>query len=153
MQCLISENKYKYILAAADFNINILEASPDSFNFYEIVECSGFRIHFLEPTRETSKTQTCIDNILTSQNYEPVHKLIFWVSDHQTLLINLLNSINKDQEILGLILKRILSRELSLFVQRSRNWNVAFLLHENDFGFDIDQEVNINYNCFLKNSF
>lgn len=85
------EPKSKKIIIASDFNVNILKKDNHSDYFLNLVSEFGFKINNREPTRITSQSSSCIDNILTSANLGSnlVYNIHSPLSDHNALLISL----------------------------------------------------------------
>lgn len=89
---LKKETRNKKIYLAFDTNINVLHLNQSSLSMIEICECYGFEINFKEPTRTTTRSSTCIDNIFTNLDSGVIHKtkiLDLGVSDHHALLIRI----------------------------------------------------------------
>jgi len=72
----------KNIIVCGDFNVNLLECSGNNTRLVSLFASFGLRHLFLEPTRITSHSATCLDNIFC--NCEYLHKDIFseLPSDH-----------------------------------------------------------------------
>lgn len=71
---------HKTIVICGDFNINILEKSTLTINFLNLFKSYDLHNCFLEPTRITASSKTCIDNVFSN------------VTPNQKLVINLLHS-------------------------------------------------------------
>lgn len=56
----------KIVTVAGDFNVNILESSPITTKFLSLFRSFNLKNVFLQPTRITNKTATCIDNVFTN---------------------------------------------------------------------------------------
>ena len=80
-------NNNKTVVVCGDFNINILENTAIVNNFITLFKSYNLYSTFLEPTRITSTSATCIDNIFT--NLKPLNKQILNVldSDHSGQLV------------------------------------------------------------------
>ncbi|KAA5580299.1 endonuclease/exonuclease/phosphatase family protein, partial [Acinetobacter baumannii] len=64
----------KHIFICGDFNINLLENTNATIRFRTLLKSYNLSNLFSEPTRKTSTSATCIDNIFT--NVKPLHKYI-----------------------------------------------------------------------------
>lgn len=78
----------KFTIICGDFNVDLLENSSNCINLLGLFKSFNLSNVFLEPTRVTSTSATCIDNIFTNCDYlhkEVVNKL---PSDHSGLIVN-----------------------------------------------------------------
>ncbi|KAJ8722028.1 hypothetical protein PYW08_004430 [Mythimna loreyi] len=84
-------NSNKYIITCGDFNINLLENSALCSKVISLFQSYNLVNLFLEPTRVTPTSATCIDNIYT--DVLPIHKEIINLldSDHCGQLITFQN--------------------------------------------------------------
>lgn len=57
-------SKKKSIIVCGDFNVNILDSSPLSTRLLNLFKSFNLKNLFLEPTRITASSFTCLDNIL-----------------------------------------------------------------------------------------
>lgn len=75
-------NSNKFVFVCGDFNINILKNCSESDRFVTFFKCYNLVNVFLEPTRVTPTTATCLDNMFT--NIEPSFKCVInnFQSDH-----------------------------------------------------------------------
>lgn len=62
------KNPKFHIILCGDFNIDILESNLLSQQFLTIIDSFHLHINIFTPTRTTSVSQSCIDNIITSFN-------------------------------------------------------------------------------------
>lgn len=87
-------NSGKSIITCGDFNINLLENSGLSTKIISLFQSYNLENKFLEPTRITPTSATCLDNIYT--DVVPTHKVIINLidSDHCGQLITIPN-VNK----------------------------------------------------------
>jgi hypothetical protein len=92
-------NKGKSVVVCGDFNINILEDTPIGIRFLAIFKSYNLVNQFLEPTRITSHSATCLDNIFSNEN--PVSKSVITnlTSDHCGLLIVFPNKLDSEPRI------------------------------------------------------
>ncbi len=81
----------KFTIVCGDFNIDLLENNSNCINLVSLFKSFDLSNVFLEPTRVTSTSATCIDNIFCNCDY--LHKNIVnsLPSDHSGLTINLNN--------------------------------------------------------------
>lgn len=61
-------NNNKYIIVCGDFNIDLLEDSSLCNRIISLFRCYNLGYLFLEPTRITATTSTCLDNIYSNIN-------------------------------------------------------------------------------------
>lgn len=81
------------IVLAGDFNINFLKNTKETVQLIELMETYGLHEIFREPSRKTSISTTCIDNIFTTIQCDDVYPstLNLHVSDHFTQMIKIRN--------------------------------------------------------------
>lgn len=79
-QRLISENS-QYVIAG-DFNINLLSKDSEACSFMSLLEGFNATPTIFDPTRITSFSSTCIDNILTNLIDYEVAVIPSYLSDH-----------------------------------------------------------------------
>lgn len=84
----------KKIIVCGDFNINILESYTLSHRLLSLFKSHNLLNVFMEPTRITTTSSTCIDNVFTDQT--PISKSVIsnLESDHLGQLVKVKN-INK----------------------------------------------------------
>lgn len=84
----ISKSRGKTIIICGDFNVNLLENCSTSVRFLSLFNSYDLSNLFFEPTRVTSVSSTCIDNIFS--NREAVSKSILNTlrSDHSGQLVS-----------------------------------------------------------------
>ncbi|KAA5588563.1 endonuclease/exonuclease/phosphatase family protein, partial [Pseudomonas aeruginosa] len=72
----------KHVFICGDFNINLLKSTNATIRLRTLLKSYNLSNLFSEPTRITSTSATCIDNIFT--NVKPLHKCIInhLSSDH-----------------------------------------------------------------------
>lgn len=82
-------SKYINIIMAGDFNINFLENCVNIKILTDSLNSFGMGLFFNEPTRVTSHSATCIDNIASTNNFPNVIPEIidFSLSDHFGLVL------------------------------------------------------------------
>ncbi|KAA5784729.1 hypothetical protein F3H09_31280 [Pseudomonas aeruginosa] len=84
MECVLLKLSVsnKHVFICGDFNINLLENTNATIRFRTLLKSYNLSNLFSEPTRITSTSATCIDNIFT--NVKPLHKYIInhLSSDH-----------------------------------------------------------------------
>lgn len=87
-------DKEKYLIVAGDFNINILERSPESKELDNILTRHGMTFLIDFPTRITTTSESCIDNFLTNINKSDTQSsgIITLLSDHDAQLVELLDT-------------------------------------------------------------
>lgn len=97
LQTLEKEIRFKKVVIASDFNINLLKKDKSSEYFQTVVNEFGFVINNRDPTRITNTTVSCIDNILTSVNFGKgqLCNINTSFSDHNALLLSLPNKLNR----------------------------------------------------------
>lgn len=78
----------KYTIVCGDFNIDLLERNSNCTNLLSLFRSFDLSNVFLEPTRVTSTSATCIDNVFCNCDY--LHKDIVNIlpSDHSGLIVN-----------------------------------------------------------------
>lgn len=74
--------KAKNVIVCGDFNVNILEKSQETNMFLNLFKSCDLYNVFLEPTRVTSASATCIDNIFCNCNYSDKRIVNYLKSDH-----------------------------------------------------------------------
>ena len=106
--------KFKEIVICGDFNINFIDNSRRKLDFFALLDSYNIKLTTLSPTRITSTTKTCIDNILTTNNnsnYE-INVIPVDFSDHDAILMSI-KCINLPKQT------TILIRECRIFSKRS----------------------------------
>lgn len=85
----------KEIVVCGDFNVNLLEPSVLSSRLLNLFKCFNLGNLFLEATRITASSATCLDNIFSS--IEPVERVLIncFDSDHCGQKVSFSNGINK----------------------------------------------------------
>ena len=73
----------KSVVVCGDFNIDILENTQNAVRFLNLFKSFNLQNLFCEPTRTTSTTATCLDNIFTDGNVSEKSKINFIKSDHE----------------------------------------------------------------------
>lgn len=79
----------KKVVLVGDFNINIQELSKNTRLFISLLTSYNMKCTINEPTRITSKSSTCIDNIITNIKKYYVKVLNNGISDHTGQTISL----------------------------------------------------------------
>jgi hypothetical protein len=74
---------------SGDFNIDIASSNANGELFEELLLCYGFDFLLREPTRITSHSQTCIDNIISNKNKKEFSLSVveLGLSDHAAQLL------------------------------------------------------------------
>lgn len=86
-------NRFKSVFILGDFNVNLLEKNSKTESFINIFR--SFKLHptiIDKPTRVTSRSQTCIDNIFTNIKKYEVNILDVGLSDHTCQIISVPSS-------------------------------------------------------------
>jgi hypothetical protein len=145
--------KYNIVIAG-DFNINILVKSKISDEFLECLGAHLLCCHIDEPTRISSRSRTCIDNIVSSCNIERCKSGVLetGLSDHtlQYWILDLDNEVQKNNLYSN---NKINHKYTRLFTQRNINtfkislaeerWSALFEYADNT------SDMNILYVKFL----
>lgn len=146
--CLVCQEN-AIIIVAGDFNIDLLVDNRNSSDLCSLF--SSFNIYptFLEYTRITSNSKTCIDNIFT--NYENVydaeviHSLI---SDHTAQKLNM--EINKSMSP-NFVYKRIFndSNKKEFIIKLSQtDWNTIYEIEKHNVNNQWERFMNIFMTVF-----
>lgn len=152
-------NKQLYI--AADFNVDLLNnvaSSKKKFQrneFLNLLELYGLKVCFHEPTRVSTNTVSCIDNILIKSTYtdeQPkLMNLELGLSDHRALFISL-NTNSKYHALKAGFKKRIFSNtNMCLFTKSlsDTTWPVNNILGcEQNFKEFLGHFLSIFNSCF-----
>ena len=77
----------KLVIVCGDFNINILEDNSDSSRLLNLFKSFNLSHVFMEPTRTTLTSATCIDNVFCCCNYLDKAIINYLPSDHSGLLV------------------------------------------------------------------
>ncbi|CAK1579780.1 unnamed protein product [Parnassius mnemosyne] len=72
----------KTVVVCGDFNVDILENSQNALRFLNLFKSFNLQNLFCEPTRTTSTTATCLDNIFTDSDVNDKSIIKFIKSDH-----------------------------------------------------------------------
>jgi hypothetical protein len=141
------ESLSKNILIASDHNIDFLKIDNRSKSLQYICQQYGFKYHFSQPTRITSTSKSCIDNIFSNMKS---------MTDKAETLI--LNAGAPDHEAILLSLSDLQPPPLlpsKASVSFKRKFNVDSLTYfrnclvESSWIFDPLNSVDENYNSFL----
>jgi hypothetical protein len=137
------EYKNKKICISGDFNVDLMKKCrwPLGQNlFLNLNRQYGFFETFNDPTRITSKTKTCIDNILVNKKFvqQKTLNLELGLSDHRALFVEVDDRISKGNNS---IKKRVFSSEgIDQFNASLRN---------EDWNFDKNLPVQVNFDNFF----
>ncbi|KAL3285645.1 hypothetical protein HHI36_000177 [Cryptolaemus montrouzieri] len=85
---IISNDKISYTIGR-DFNINLLNNDRNKLLFISMLESLGAKVTINEPTRITSSTRTCIDDIITNVTQHEAHIEESNISDHAGQILKL----------------------------------------------------------------
>uniref|UniRef100_A0A8D9BGS2 Endonuclease/exonuclease/phosphatase domain-containing protein n=1 Tax=Cacopsylla melanoneura TaxID=428564 RepID=A0A8D9BGS2_9HEMI len=113
--------KSRYLLVTGDFNINLLSTSADRTRFLTLIKLFNLRPSVKTSTRVTSKTSSCIDNILINfpiKNILNKETNIFsGIGDHKFAQVAsfTIGSIN---EVKKVITRKFEDSKIELFKQR-----------------------------------
>lgn len=121
---IINENVYIFLLG--DFNIDFLSSSQAKKQILTLFLTFNLKLQIFEPTRITSRSATCIDNIVTNYSRESEsHVLHSLISDHTAQIIELDLKINSHKKIRY----RNFNNENKLFFKESlsnMNWKTIY---------------------------
>ncbi|KAJ8704286.1 hypothetical protein PYW08_013010 [Mythimna loreyi] len=140
----------KQVIVCGDFNVNILEDNTDSGRLLNLFKSFNLLNVFTEPTRTTTTTATCIDNVFCSCNYLEKAIVNCLPSDHSGLMVTF-ESIIPIQQV-QIQFRPITSGKLNKFnstlIDKLGNWNIAVnngnILY-NDFFSMVETEFNKNF--------
>lgn len=83
LNMLTKTNNYKYIFISGDYNVNIMEINYETNTLLSIFRSFGCEPMSYEPSRETEKTATCVDNIFTNVSHRcTIRTLDLLLADH-----------------------------------------------------------------------
>lgn len=139
------ESKKKNVVIASDFNIDFIKLDKEQVKeFKGIVLRHGFNLNVKEPTRITSKSQTCLDNILTNAKYgeSPYINIDLGMSDHNALYIQLPSAVNKNRKAKFTSYRTFPAIKVEQFIEK---------LKTTLFSTQYDGSANVNYQQFLYN--
>ena len=108
----------KIIIVCGDFNINLLEESSTSNRLLSLFKSFNLQNLFLEPTRITASSATCIDNIFC--DCDPVDKNIIncLTSDHCGQFVKF--NVKEDNALTEITYRSITNRKLNQFRSKVR---------------------------------
>lgn len=74
--------KERKIIICGDFNINTLVESVEAREFIGVLQSYNVKLYIKEPTRITSHSQTCIDNMISNIDLGDTRVIELGLSDH-----------------------------------------------------------------------
>ena len=75
-------NKNKSVIVCGDFNVNLLESSSVCTRLISLFKSSNLHHQFLEPTRITATSATCLDNVFCNRTPDQKSIITCLTSDH-----------------------------------------------------------------------
>lgn len=128
------------IVVLGDFNIDTLGRSENAQNFFDLIGSFGIEAKIREPTRITTTSSTCLDNILT--NFENCESSVFeaHLSDHCGQKLRIRQLLDVPEEVFRV--RQINETNLNSFniVLSDQNWDDV--LHSTE------EDVNNLWNTF-----
>ncbi|KAJ8728275.1 hypothetical protein PYW08_016660 [Mythimna loreyi] len=132
-------NSNKLVIICGDFNVNILENNSESCRFLNLFKSFNLSNVFIEPTRTSTTSATCIDNVFCCCDYLDKAIVDYLPSDHSGLMVTFESDIPIQQ--VQIHSRPITSGKLNKFnstlINKLNDWKLA----END--------GNILYNDFF----
>lgn len=126
------------VILCGDFNVNFMINSIKRENVLDILNCHNIDITIRQPTRITSSSSTCIDNICTSINSNKYtsHIINPQISDHLAQLIEI-NNVSLDLNIRRYS-RDVTTINIQYFKYLLSKENLAIIYHKTsvDEGFD-----------------
>ena len=152
------QKEKKKVIIATDSNIDLMSHFENNFNteqcqsnyhekgsvhdFVTIVESSGFSFNIKVPTRVTSSSRTCIDNIITnhSTSISKTKVLELGLSDHRALFAALPDIEIPEQKCQNSMMRVFSDESISSFINNIKDVHWEF---------NSSQALDDNYNLFL----
>lgn len=145
---MLATNRHKKVYIATDFNINTLAVDDaHTTGLIDKLRIHGFKLNVFEATRETDRSKTCIDNIITKYGYTCSERVTVYdigISDHKAILFPIAADI--------LCLKSNTKRRPTTYKRKFDGESISNFTKE--FGkekcmFDPCKSVNENYDAFI----
>lgn len=128
--CEILNNKFRNIIIAGDFNINVLIKNKAYHAFINILNSYDFEYKVDFPTRVTAETETAIDNFVSNIKCKKlkISGLITQISDHDGQLLEILGIKNISQLVNKKYSRKFSSTNISLFLKMlaGENWQGVY---------------------------
>jgi len=141
------------IYIAGDFNINFLIESQMKANLEYLLNSYGLKKTFIQPSRITFQTETCIDNIFSSFHLQEIKTTTvnLHISDHQGQILFLPNQPNTN-ETSKITYRQISDVNIYNFKQAlsSADWSDSYNASSATTAFTLfhDNFTNLIDNCF-----
>lgn len=135
--------RYENVFFAADFNVDLLGDSDDAKTLVDIFASYALSPNFITPTRVTSISATCIDNIFSKNDVEVSNGIVLSMgfSDHKGLFLPMSERVTPESKVRKSVKMRNFSiNNFKVFRDKLSvvNWD-----------FNESLTVNENFDCFL----